>query len=84
MAAIMIAEYPELYAAAGVHSGLPARCAHNLPSALAAMKGGKSPRKTRGAQCDKDLSPKRPLIVFHGDADATVNVANATRLLQGF
>ncbi|MCC8392321.1 PHB depolymerase family esterase [Paraburkholderia sp. MMS20-SJTR3] len=83
MAAIMIAEYPELYAAAGVHSGLPARCAHNLPSALAAMKGGKQPG-ARHAQRGAALPPKRPLIVFHGDADATVNVANATRLVKGF
>ncbi|MGF6641104.1 extracellular catalytic domain type 1 short-chain-length polyhydroxyalkanoate depolymerase [Paraburkholderia sp. MM6662-R1] len=84
MAAIMIAEYPELYAAVGVHSGLPARCAHNLPSALAAMKGGKHPRNARRVQGDTDLSPTRPMIVFHGDTDATVHVANATRLVQRF
>jgi poly(hydroxyalkanoate) depolymerase family esterase len=84
MAAVMIAEYPELYAAAGVHSGLPARCAHDLPSAFAAMKGSKRHRKTSHPQGEARLSPKRPLIVFHGDADVTVNVANATRLLHGF
>ena len=80
MAAIMIAAYPDLYAAAGVHSGLPAGCAHDLPSALAAMKGGKH----RGVMIDNGSSPKRPLIVFHGDADATVHVANAARLVRGF
>jgi poly(3-hydroxybutyrate) depolymerase len=84
MAAIMIAEYPELYAAAGVHSGLPARCAHNLPSALAVMRGGKHSRKAPRAQRDTDLSPGRPMIVFHGDADATVHIANATRLVKSF
>ncbi len=83
MAAIMIAEYPELYAAAGVHSGLPARCARNLPSALSAMKG-KHPRQARHSQRETGLSPKRPLIVFHGDADTTVSVANATHLVHGF
>jgi poly(hydroxyalkanoate) depolymerase family esterase len=80
MAAIMIAAYPELYAAAGVHSGLPARCAHDLPSALAAMKGGK---EARHAKRDGD-SPQRPMIVFHGDADATVHIANATRIVHAF
>jgi poly(hydroxyalkanoate) depolymerase family esterase len=84
MAAIMIAEYPELYAAAGVHSGLPAGCAHDLPSALAAMKGGKRPHRARHTPENERLSLKRPIIVFHGDADATVNIANATRLLHGF
>jgi poly(hydroxyalkanoate) depolymerase family esterase len=79
MAAIMIAAYPELYAAAGVHSGLPARCAHDLPSALAAMKGGK-----RSAEARSVSLPKKPLIVFHGDSDATVHIRNAAQLVRGF
>jgi poly(hydroxyalkanoate) depolymerase family esterase len=83
MAAIMIATYPELYAAAGVHSGLPARGAHDLPSAFALMKGGKRRDGARHAKRNQDL-PQRPMIVFHGDADATVHIANAARILHGF
>jgi poly(hydroxyalkanoate) depolymerase family esterase len=83
MAAIMVATYPDLYAAAGIHSGLPAGCAHDLPSALAAMKGGKRHGRRHHAQSDQG-APRRPIIVFHGDADATVNIANAAQLVQGF
>lgn len=83
MAAIMIRAYPELYAAAGVHSGLADRSAHDLPSALAAMRGGKGrgAKARRGAMPD---TPKRPLIVFHGDADHTVNLSNAMDVVRGF
>ncbi|SAK91833.1 PHB depolymerase family esterase [Caballeronia hypogeia] len=87
MAAIMAQRYPDLYAAAGVHSGLPVGCAHDLPSALAAMRGGKSKAKAGkvGRTNVADTAPpQRPMIVFHGDADATVHPVNATELVRGF
>jgi poly(hydroxyalkanoate) depolymerase family esterase len=79
MAAIMLRAYPDLYAAAGVHSGLAAGSAHDLPSALAAMRGGKGVA-SRGPVAAVD----RPVIVFHGDADATVHASNADAVLRGF
>lgn len=77
MATIMGTLYPDLYAAVGVHSGLPFASAHDLPSALAAMKG-----EFRRAQADAQL-PGRPLpiIVFHGDQDTTVHPVNADELI---
>lgn len=87
MAAIMAQRYPDLYAAAGVHSGLPVGCAHDLPSALAAMRGGKTKAKSGKVRCANGIdtsTPQCPLIVFHGDADATVHHVNATELVRGF
>ncbi|MGO4152262.1 extracellular catalytic domain type 1 short-chain-length polyhydroxyalkanoate depolymerase [Cupriavidus sp. YAF13] len=81
MAAVMVHAYPDLYAAAGIHSGLPYASAHDLPSALAAMQGG----QLAGQHMAKaQAAPLRPLIVFQGDADTTVHVSNADRLLREF
>jgi poly(hydroxyalkanoate) depolymerase family esterase len=73
MATIMGTLYPDLYAAVGVHSGLPFASADDLPSALAAMKGEFKRRQTPGRAV--------PIIVFHGDQDTTVHPAAADELI---
>ena len=79
MAATMSATYPELYAAAGIHSGLPHGAAADLPSAFAAMRGTSNPaapaqRKTRA-------KGRVRTIVFHGANDKTVDPSNAEAIL---
>ncbi len=71
-AAIMGAAYPELFAAIGVHSGLPFGAASDMPSAFTAMRtgrGGMTP--TSGV----------PTIVFHGDRDTTVHPSNGDQVI---
>jgi poly(hydroxyalkanoate) depolymerase family esterase len=71
-AALVAAAYPDVFAAVGVHSGLPAQGARDIPSAFAAMRGGST-----GAPHATTL----PTIVFHGLADATVHPANGAASL---
>lgn len=83
MAAVLIHRYPDLFAAAGIHSGLPAGIAHDLPSALGAMRGGKGIGMSKGRSA-QPLPPARPVIVFHGDADKTVHPSNGSKLVAPF
>ena len=74
MADIMGRCYPDLFAAVGVHSGLPAGAAADLPSALVAMRSG--------AAAGQASAAVRPVIVFHGDADGTVHHANGAAVVD--
>lgn len=79
MAVILGREYPELFAAVAVHSGLPAGAAHDVPSAFAAMHG----RRAAAAAVQSPPPASRPVrtIVFHGDADGTVAAVNGAAVV---
>jgi len=80
MAAILGREYPDLFAAIGVHSGLAAGAANDVASAFAAMKGG-SPALSRSSIHSPRKASAIPVIVFHGDQDTTVNPDNGEQIL---
>ena len=83
MAAVLGREYPDVFAAVGVHSGLQAGAAHNVMGALSAMKNGAKPGAATQPTGNTGASlPPPPLIVFHGDADTTVHAHNAEQLIQ--
>lgn len=70
-AAILGQAYPDVFAAVGVHSGLAAGAARDLGGALSAMR--------QGAAGAGGLPV--PVIVFHGDQDRTVALANAAEVI---
>jgi poly(hydroxyalkanoate) depolymerase family esterase len=87
MAAILAREYPDLFAAAGIHSGVPAGAAHDVASAFAVMKAGPSaaaaPLAFRSAPPGEPRPAAfTPVIVFHGDADSTVAAANGDAVID--
>ena len=75
MADILGHTHPELFAAVGVHSGLPRGAANDVMSALTAMRSGGEAAPTAGR-------PVPPTIVFHGDADGTVHVSNGAAIVS--
>ncbi len=87
MAVVLGETYPELFAGVGAHSGLPFGSAHDVLSAMAAMKGGRS-----GLPGLKDLpgvteastraTQATPIIVFHGDRDHTVQQTNGSEIVR--
>lgn len=87
MAVVLGETYPELFAGVGVHSGLPYGSAHDIPSAMAAMKGGRGmaglKRVPGGAVGARSKAVQAvPVIVFHGDRDHTVQQTNGESIVR--
>ena len=76
MSAVLAETYPDVFAAAGIHSGVAAGMANDAVSAFAAMCGEK--RRTRALD---PAIPRARVIVFQGTGDRTVHPVNAKRLI---
>jgi poly(hydroxyalkanoate) depolymerase family esterase len=82
MAAVMGATYPEIYAAVGVHSGLPYGSATDVASAFAAMRGDPGlQRRQRKTRPTSNHASRVRTIIFHGDADHIVHPSNAGNIV---
>lgn len=74
MAATLADVYPDIFSAAGLHSGLARGAARDVLSAMLAMRNGAAAGNIAPAALPAD-SVRR--IIFQGDADSTVHPSNA-------
>ena len=93
MTAVMLATYPELFAGGSIIAGLPYGAATSMPQAFERMRGVghgtdvERADRVRRASAHDGAWPS--VSVWHGDADRTVDIANADaivgqwRLLHG-
>ncbi len=81
MSAVMLSAYPEMFAGAAIIAGLPYGVARGVPDALRVMGqgDGRSGAALGGLVARKTGATLR-LSIWHGDADYTVNRANAENL----
>ena len=86
MTSVMLASYPEVFAAGAIIAGLPFGVASNVREALNAMRGaGARPPDqlgdlVRGASRHRGHFPR--VSVWHGSADRTVHPNNAGEIIK--
>lgn len=79
MATILADVYPDVFSAAGVHSGLARGAAHDLVSAMTAMRSGS---KANGfAPVIATRSHAVRWIIFQGENDSTIHPSNAAQIV---
>jgi len=86
MTSVMLATYPEVFAAGAVIAGLPFGVATNVREALNGMYQTPSRPASELGDLVRNASDHRgpwpKLSVWHGSADRTVNPANANEILK--
>ena len=79
MASVMAATYPDVFAAAAIHSGLAFGSARSLPAATSAMTRGAPDPDAQGRAALAAMGAQArpvPALVVHGTADAIVCPVN--------
>jgi poly(hydroxyalkanoate) depolymerase family esterase len=86
MAAVMLAAYPDVFAAGAIIAGLPYGTAETVPQAFDRMRGHGFPDSQQLEALVRDASdhegPWPALSIWHGTADFTVVPANADATLS--
>lgn len=78
LAAVLAHRHGDLFAACAVHSGLRHGAATSSAAALAAMRNGAPVPAPQTAPA----GPFVPMLVIHGDRDATVDPVNAGQIIE--
>ena len=86
MTSVMLASYPELFAAGAIIAGLPFASANTLPEALERMRGQGFPSRrelhARAGTAARHAADPPRLAVWHGTRDTIVDPANATAIVD--
>ena len=86
MTSVMLAAYPEVFAAGAIIAGLPFGTARNVPEAYRSMMTGSSKTAHEWETLVREASThdgKWPKIsIWHGEADNVVSPANADELVK--
>ena len=86
MTNVMLAAYPEVFAAGAVIAGLPYGGARNVHEAFRSMFSGASRSGAEWGALVREASPHRgpwpKVSIWHGDADATVVPSNAQEIVK--
>jgi len=78
MALIIGRSYPDIFSAIGCHSGMPHGSATSGLGAMTTMRHGGAVPACAGGPCTTSV----PVIVFHGDDDATVHRSNGDDIVR--
>ena len=86
MTSVMLAAYPEVFAAGAIIAGLPFGSARNVHEAFQSMYSGPNKSARDWGELVREASPHQgpwpKVSIWHGDADTTVQPSNAQELVK--